>query len=384
MAYIEFREGRPKPYKVRLRTPGNKLVSKAFRRKTDADRWAVDQESSKHSGDWLDPALRRQPLSDFAEAWLATVVDRKPSTLAGYESILRRRVLPAFGTKPIGSIDKPMVRSFVADLSSSGLGAGTVKNALNVLKPILGTAVEAGALRINPAAGVAPPRSESQEMNFLTADEVEQLAEAIPSPYPVLIRVAAYSGLRAGELAALRVRDIDTMRGRIHVRQSVAEVHGECIFGTTKTHQSRTVPLPRTLMGHLIEHIAPVATDRNALVFTAKDGTVHRQSNFYGRTFKPAVNSAGLPDKLRFHDLRHTAAALMIELGAHPRAMMERLGHSSVTVTLDTYGHLFPSLEASLTDALEERITAALSNSPFPPRPIRAPESITQLQREVK
>lgn len=257
------------------------------------------------------------------------------------------------------------------------------KSSENVLKPILGTAVEAGALRSNPTTGVSPPRAETQEMRFLTAEEVEQLAAAIPSPYPVLIRVAAYSGLRAGELAALRVQDIDTMRGRINVRQSVTEVHGKCIFGATKTHQTRTVPLPRTLMGHLAEHIAPVATDRDALVFTAKDGTVHRQSNFYGRTFKPAVTDAGLPDKLRFHDLRHTAAALMIEQGAHPRAMMERLGHSSVTITLDTYGHLYPSLEASLTDALEERFTAALSSRPFESRPIRAPEPITQIQREA-
>ncbi|MAT02851.1 MAG: hypothetical protein CL421_07435 [Acidimicrobiaceae bacterium] len=110
-----------------------------------------------------------------------------------------------------------------------------------------------------------------------------------------------------------------------------------------------------------------VAADPTALVFVSKEGEVLRHSNFYSRTFKPAAEAFGL-NSFRFHDLRHTCAAMLIADGAHPRAIMERLGHSSITVTLNTYGHLFPSLDEALTDGLEEQFQRAVSHDLRPVR----------------
>ena len=130
--------------------------------------------------------------------------------------------------------------------------------------------------------------------------------------------------------------------------------HG-LVYGPTKTYERRSVPIPRSMCDELGAYLATRPADAEAFVFTAPDGGPLRHHNFYARHFRPAVVAAGLPDRMRFHDLRHTCAALLInaEPPAHPLAVMKRLGHSSITVTYDTYGHLFPALEEALTDSLD-------------------------------
>ncbi len=130
--------------------------------------------------------------------------------------------------------------------------------------------------------------------------------------------------------------------------------HG-LVYGPTKTYERRSVPIPRAMCDELGAYLATRPADPEAFVFTAPDGGPLRHHNFYARHFRPAVVAARLPERMRFHDLRHTCAALLInaEPPAHPVAVMKRLGHSSITVTYDTYGHLFPALEEALTDSLD-------------------------------
>src|SRR4029077_18516866 len=129
----------------------------------------------------------------------------------------------------------------------------------------------------------------------------------------------------------------------------------------TKTYARRTVRLPQFLVEELTVYLGHAANDADAFVFTAPAGGPLRHNLFYQRAFRPALRRAGLADGLRFHDLRHTCAALLIAQGAHPKAMQERLGHSSITVTLDRYGHLFPSLDEALTEGLDGTYRAALA-----------------------
>ena len=201
-------------------------------------------------------------------------------------------------------------------------------------------------------------------MRFLTPEEVEHLANTIGPEYSTLVRFAAYTGLRAGEVAALKVKRLDLMRGSVNVTESLSEAHGEVQLGPTKTYASRSVALPRLLVDDLAEHLAVrgIADDPEAFVFATPTGEPMRPSNWYPRHFKPAVEAAGLAP-LRFHDLRHTCAALLIAQGAHPRTIMERLGHSSVTTSLDRYGHLLPSLDEALTEGLDEVMSAAASEN---------------------
>lgn len=142
------------------------------------------------------------------------------------------------------------------------------------------------------------------------------------------------------------------MRGKVNVVESASEVHGKLTKGPTKTYENRTVALPPFLRDMLAEQIADCAHDPDAFVFQSPEGGQIRHSSWSRRFFAPATSAAGL-DGLRFHDLRHSCAALLIAQGAHPRAIMERLGHSSVTVSLDRYGHLFSSLDEALSDGLQ-------------------------------
>lgn len=188
-------------------------------------------------------------------------------------------------------------------------------------------------------------------MLFLDAAEVERLA-ARAGEHAVLIFTLAYGGLRWGEAAALRLSRCDLLRSRIEVVESLAEIGGRFHFGPTKTYQRRTVVLPSFLVEQLAAGVTDVEPD--GLVFSSPMGQPLRISNFTKRVWKPAVEAAGLNPALRVHDLRHTCASLLIAQGAHPKAIQAHLGHSSISVTLDCYGHLFPYQFEELADRLEE------------------------------
>lgn len=337
-----------------------------FATKTDADRWLSLVEADLARGDWRDPRLGRITFGEWADEWLATTVHLKPKTRDGYETVLRAHLRPAFGAAPVAAIDTPAVRRFVAEMLAAGSAPGTVMKARQVLRSVLACAREAGAVKTNACDGVKIGRPHRRETKFLTPQQIERLAEAITKPtekgrtypeYGLLVRFAAYTGLRAGEIGAVRVGRLDLMRGRVEVSESLAHVPGHgFIFGETKNYQRRTVPIPRFLLPDLVEHLerSGISRDPEALVFRAPEGGPLRHLNFYRRHYLPAAKRAELPKGLRFHDLRHTCAALLISQGAHQLAVMRRLGHSTITVTIDTYGHLFPEVEEALTDRLDE------------------------------
>ena len=347
-------------WEARWRDPDTrKWRGKTFARKVEAQRFLSRVDADMQRGIYSDPQLARTLFRQVAADWLATNPGQKIKTRIGYESLLNNHVLPFFGDMAVGKLSKTTVRQWIAELEAKGAGPGTVRNAFrNVLKPVLDVAVEQGCMPANPAVGVKLARSVRQEMLFLTADEVAALAQAIGPPYDLLVTFAAYTGLRAGELGALRVKHVEMLRGRVTVAESVAEVVGHgLIYGPTKTYAVRTVTLPTFLRDPLTLHLAARAKDPDAFVFTAMHGGPLRQGNFYRRYFKPAVFTA-LPShlhRLRFHDLRHTCAALLINppVSANPKVVQTRLGHSSIQVTFDRYGHLFPGWDEQLNERLE-------------------------------
>jgi integrase len=350
-------------WRARYRDTAGHAHSRLFKTKTDASAFLATIEADLLRGDWNDPRLTGVPLRVWAEQWFETTAHLKPKTRIEYEANLRNHVLPTFGDKPVGAIDALSVRQFVSALRGDGLEHGTVKKAKAVLSMVLGSAAEAGAIKANPCANIKIGRAARREMVFLTADEVEALADAIVEPYGTLVRFAAYTGLRAGEIAALRVGRLDMLRRRVEVAESLSIVPGQgLVFGPTKNYQRRTVPLPAFLADELAEHLASRGSPgREALVFTSQQGAPLRQHHFYWRHFKPAVQRARLDVQPRFHDLRHTCVALLIAEGAHHLTIMRRLGHSSIQVTLDTYGHLFPELEEDVTQRLDAVGRAARS-----------------------
>jgi integrase len=356
-------------WRVRYRDgDGRRHTAGPFAARADASRFLATVEADLLRGDWRDPALVNVPFVEFADEWSRTIVHLAPKTQAEYASNLRNHVLPFFGDDPIGSIDRIAARRFLSTMRAKGLAPATIKKAWIVLRLVLAVAVEAGALKANPCDGVKLGRVPRLEAVFLTPAQVHDLASAIAPPYGVLVRFAAYTGLRAGEIAALRVNRLDFLRRRVEVAESLAEVPGRgLVFGPTKNYQRRTVPLPASIAEELAEYLAQRGRlARRDLVFVAPGGGPMRHHHFYERQFKPAAASADLPTGTRFHDLRHTYAALLIAEGAHQLMIMRRLGHSSITVTLDTYGHLFPELEEDLTDRLDAVVRATAGAGPAP------------------
>ncbi len=305
---------------------------------------------------------------------MATRVHLKPTTVASYEAALRSRVLPRWGSVPVARVTHGDVAAWVAELRAEGLSAGRVRYCFAVLRMVLDAAIRDGRLARNPAAGVELPRLAETERRYLTHGQVSALAEAC-GPYRALVLTLAYTGLRWGEAAALRVRRVDPLRGRIAVVEAMTEVHGRAVFGTPKTHAHRSVPVPRFLRNELAAAMA--GKEPEDLVFTSARGAVLRVGNVRRRGFDAGAHSVGL-DGLRPHELRHTAASLAIASGANVKAVQRMLGHASATLTWDRYGHLY---EDDL-DAVAERLDAAAAH-PGVPRVCPEGRVVPLTQRET-
>jgi integrase len=341
-------------WRARVYDASGKQIARHFDRKSDAERWEAAAKASIARGDWIDPARARITVGVWAAQWMAAQVQLKPTTRARYEVALRRQILPTWRDAALSAVSYAEVAAWVQRLTASGLAPATVRYAHRVLSLVLDHAMRDGRLSRNPASGVRLPRIVREEPVFLDHDQVDRLAEAC-GRYGLLVRFLAYTGLRWGEVSALRVSRLDLLRRRVTVAVAYTEVRGELIEGTPKNHQRRSVPIPRFLVDELAAH---VAGKRSAdLVFTAPNGGPLRNTNFRPRVFQPAAESVGLAG-VTPHDLRHTAASLAVAAGANVKAVQRMLGHASASMTLDVYAGLFGDDLDAVAHRLDEAFAA--------------------------
>jgi integrase len=348
-------------WRARYRDPGGRSLSRTFDTKVEARRFLDAANADMHRGQWVDPAAGRLMLAEWAATYLATVTNLRPTTLATYERDLTRYVLPRFGHLPLARIRPLDVRSWLADELAAGIAPTSVHRHFCTLRRLLRVAVETDLLVKSACAGIKPPPVEPVEMRFLTAAEVHRLAEEMHPHFRVLVYTAAYAGLRWGELIGLKRARVDIANRTITVLEQLVELKGQFLWQPPKTRAGRRrVTIPGFLADMLAEQLAHRALPGPAgLVFPNRAGKPIAASSFNTAHWKPAKQRAGI-DRLRWHDLRHTAVALAIAQGAHPKAIQSRLGHSSVQVTLDRYGHLLPELDAAIADGLEGAFRASL------------------------
>jgi integrase len=258
----------------------------------------------------------------------------------------------------LADLDTMAVRSWLAKLQRDGVGASTRAKSYRLLSRILGKAIESGYLTRNPCNIRGATAEPAPEMRFATVAEVAALADAIPPRFRALVLVAAYTGLRWGELAGLRVKRVDLLHGQITVAEQLLEVRGRLAFGPTKTGAGlRTVTLPSVAAEALAEHLSLYAeAGPQGLVFSAERGGPIRRSNFTRRVWIPTTRAAGV-EGLRFHDLRHTAAILAVAAGASTRELMVWMGHSSSAAAL-RYQHVMAGRDGAIAAALDELIQA--------------------------
>jgi integrase len=331
-------------YRVRYRRPDHSQTDKrGFRTKRDAELFLASVEIAKHTGRYIDPARSRVTVAQWMTQWLASRTDLRASTLDRVQGVVRNHIIPALGPIPLSELGRMRTQEWASGLSGTQR-PGSVRKIVNVLSAGLQLAVDDGRIPSNPAVRLKLPKQIKTHKKFLTHEQVAELARAVEAKesgdgFGLLILVLAYTGLRWGELAGLRVRDLDFRRGRIEVRTTMIEVNGYMQESTPKNYEARSIPVPSFILGQLEQHIQGKAETQHVFV-SSKTGAVLRNRTFRRGWFDDAAASIGTPG-LTPHELRHTCASLAVSAGANVKALQRMLGHSSAKETLDTYSDLF-------------------------------------------
>ena len=334
---------------------GNRYRAPAtFATKGDAQRWLSAAETDMSRGEWHDPRLGDVPLREWAERWLVTKAPRlQPSTVDLYRYLLRRYVVPRFGTAAIGRITPVDVQAWLADLHLTHLSPNTVAKAYRVLNGVMDGAVDAHLIARSPCTIRGAGTERHDEIQIASPEQVAALAAAVGPRWEALVFTAAYGGLRWGELAGLRRRDVNTATGVITVVRKLGEVNGQLSFGPPKSAAGRrTIGIPTFVARSLAVHLDLYALPGDdGLVFPSTDGEPMRRSNFRRRVWEPATADCGMTG-FRFHDLRHTAATLAAASGTSLKALMARIGHASAAAAL-RYQHVIDGQDGDIVRYLE-------------------------------
>jgi integrase len=370
-----LRHGQGKRWLARWVDYDGQERTKAFDRKAEAQQHINGVTAALSSGTYADPRRGAVTFGTVAEPWFDSKSGLKPKTRAGYRSLLDVVVLPRWKDTPLREITHADVQAWVHALSTDptarqrkaskpddqrqGLSAARVIQAYQVVDQVLSYAVRSRYIAVNPAESVQLPRKTTPEKSALTHEQVRELADAA-GDLRTAVYVLAYGGLRYGELAALRVADVDVTRRRIKVARSVTAVTKLGMVETgTKTHQSRGVPLPAFVMDMLADHIK--GRSPQELVFPYHDGTWVPRDWFALRLDK-AASDAKLTG-VTPHVLRHTAGSLALASGASVVTVQKLLGHLSPITTMNVYAHQLPDDFDNLALAMDSAARKAVNAS---------------------
>jgi len=346
-ATISLERGRRKSFYGKTRQAVAEKLAGAFRRRQDG----------------LPVLSDRQIVAWYFEGWLEAVrPSLRPRTFRRYEQYIRLHANPLIGAVPLAKLSPQHLEHLYANRLDSGLSPTSVAHLHAVLHRALGQAARQGILGRNVADVVNKPRIRRREMAVLTPEQVRTLFRAAQvDRLQALYVLAVSTGMRQGELLALKWRDIDLDGAALQVRSTLQRTRDGFEFSEPKTARSRRqIALTRAAVEALRLHRASQLEERlrcpywqNAeIVFATEAGTPIEAGNMIRRSFQPLLARAGLP-RIRFHDLRHTAATLMLSQGIHPKIASEMLGHSTIAVTLDLYSHVTPTMQRQATEALD-------------------------------
>jgi integrase len=310
-------------------------------------------------------------VEEYLERWLSDCVRDtvKASTYSSYKQLANKHAVPTLGRIRLKTLTATHVRGLLREKLDAGLSPRTVQYVRFVLRKALDQAVADNLIPRNPVAGVKSPQVRREEIRPLSPEQARlflRTAAETSDRLEALYVVAIHCGLRQGELLALKWEDLDLEAGTLQVRRSLSGSNdGHPVFTTPKTSKSRrqvrlTAGATETLKRHrrrqLEERLRIVGLWRdNDLVFTAETGTPLDRHNLCQRSFKPLLEKAGLSG-IRFHDLRHTCATLLLTKGVHPKIVQELLGHSTIAITLDTYSHVLPGMGDAAAGAMDEAL----------------------------
>lgn len=311
----------------------------------------------------LQLAEGQETLAQYLRRWLEMVEhDLKPGTLRTYRKQVRYITSGLRGVR-LKLLTPQQVKLFYSQQVKRGLSPTTVNHIHGVLHKALEDALKMGLVQQNASDRVSPPRRADHEMITLSEDQARALLEAAQGErFEVLFWLALQTGMRQGELLGLRWPDVELDRASLVVRSSVQKIGKAFTLGEPKTaHSRRRIALSASMVEHLKSHRtnqkaekvkAGPAWKEHELVFPNIYGGVMVPDNLAKRIFKRLLRKAALPD-MRFHDLRHTAATLLLARGENPKVVSEMLGHADISITLRIYGHVTPTMQKSAASVMD-------------------------------
>lgn len=372
-------------YRIRDLVRGKKATVKSgFPTKTAAKTVMKVLEGEKITGTYIDPRAGQILVADWATSWWRThQVKLKPGSIKSEGARLRNHIVPLLGDYQLGEVSRLVVRDWVACLLSGAaeLGADdpepgeelarrplaekTIRNAHGLLYSLMQEAVDNRLIRGNPCYRTGLPRVRFREQRYLDEAEIGRLVEAMPAHWRPQVVLMLSTGLRWSEAAGLRVKNVDVLAGTVRVEETRHELSGgsPLVIGPPKTdHSRRTVTFP----AEVAELLVPLVSmrHRDAHVFTAAGGSELRQRKFWKGVWLRATTAAGL-EGLRIHDMRHTHASHLIADNVPLTGIQRRLGHSSITVTSDMYGHLLPVVDENIIAATTRSLSKINFGSPI-------------------
>lgn len=343
-----------------------------------------------HSGAYLEP----KPIlfSEFAARWLKdyAAIQTKPSTYETYRLIIGKRFNPVFGHLPLSQITTHRIESFLASsIREQGLAPKTANNGFILLSTMLKHARRWGYLRQNPAEGIKRLSVAPRETDFLTPEEIKLLLQHSDEPYRTLFLTAILTGMRQGELLGLQWGDVDFVQNRIQVKRSLwwrcredmkNLEESTWVFVTPKSHYSRrSIVMSPRLREALELHKINGPVSAHDLVFCNRSGGPLEPRYVVKHQFFPALARAGLR-RIRFHDLRHTFATLLIHQGENVKFIQNQMGHASITTTMNVYGHLMPETHKEAGAKLDQQIFGAIPAEDYKSSMNSSTESSTALK----
>jgi integrase len=358
-------------WRAQVSLEGRRISSPVLKTKRDCQSWIRKTTGQIEKGLTFDAT--RLAYGEFLEQWLKSTTLRA-NTSSQYRQVAKQYILPGLARVKLANLNAQHIQSLYNRLREPGETQASDWVLVKVHAIVHGSleyAVETGLLSRNPAAGVIPPRAPDYEMLFYDHDQVNRLLMAARGDrFEALIYLAVTTGMREMELLGLQWSDVDWQNGIISVRRQLMRKRtGESIFGALKTEKARRqVALGEQSLRCLSEHYSrqildkqlagPTWIDHNLVFANTRGGPVH-QRNMLERVWRPLVEKAGLP-YIRFHDLRHTAASLMLAAGIPINVVSRRLGHSRPSITLDIYGHLMPHAQEQAAQMMDELVTPVM------------------------
>jgi len=344
--------------------------------KKDAEKRLNELIHQRENGTFVKPG--KSTLADYLRQWLKdyAYTNLAPHTAEGYDSIISRHLIPSLGVIPLTQLRPEMIQQYISDKISrgrvngeGGLSSRTVRHHIVCLHTALQNAVKMGMLLRNAVDAVNIPRPERHEMHAMSETDIHIFLEmARPTPYYALFYTAIFTGMRRSELLALRWQDVDLLLLQVSVNKSLHQIKGgRTVFRQPKTEKSRRLialtPSTASLLREyrnsqniLRESLGYPKLTETDLVFCQYDGNPFLPNTVTHNWIKLA-RRAGLGN-IRLHDARHTHASLMLKQGVHPKIVQERLGHSSIQITLDTYSHLLPGLQQNAAQTFDHLLAS--------------------------